>query len=84
MSLVQLVFLLLAGLSATGGQFGITAAYTHAPAKDISVYDYTQVIFAAVWGMILFAQTPDIWSVVGYVVIIGAAVIKFLWAKKNS
>ena len=46
----QLLFLLGAGLAATGGQLSITAAYTYAPAKEISVYDYTQVIFAAIWG----------------------------------
>ena len=31
----QLLFLLLAGLAASGGQFSVTAAYTHAPAKDL-------------------------------------------------
>ena len=84
MTFVQLIFLLLAGLSATGGQFAITAAYTHAPAKEISVFDYTQVIFAAIWGMLLFSQTPDIFSIIGYVVIIGAAVMKFIWSKQQS
>ena len=43
-------FLLLAGIAGAGGQFAITAAYTYAPARDISVYDYTQVIFSAVLG----------------------------------
>lgn len=76
MSGQQFMFLLLTGLAATGGQLSITAAYTHAPAKEISVYDYTQVIFAALWGMVFFSQIPDIYSVIGYVVIIGAAVAK--------
>ena len=39
MSGMQLVYLLFAGLAAAGGQFSITAAYFHAPAKEISVYD---------------------------------------------
>ena len=47
-----------------------------APAKEISVYDYTQVIFAAIWGFIIFGQRPDIFSVIGYVIIIGAAVYR--------
>ena len=37
---LQLVYLLLAGLAAAGGQFAITAAYTYAPGKEISIYDY--------------------------------------------
>ena len=72
----QLLFLLGAGVAATGGQLSITAAYTYAPAKEISVYDYTQVIFAAIWGFLFFGQIPDALSVIGYVIIIGAAVYR--------
>lgn len=73
MTMRQLLFLLGAGVAATGGQLSITAAYTYAPAKEISVYDYTQVIFAAIWGFFFFGQIPDVWSIIGYVIIIGAA-----------
>ena len=72
----QLLFLLGAGLAATGGQLSMTAAYTYAPAKEISVYDYTQVIFAAIWGFCFFGQVPDVISIVGYVITIGAAVCR--------
>lgn len=42
--LMQLIgTLLAAGLAAAGGQFTITAAYSCAPAKEISVYDYSQI-----------------------------------------
>ena len=41
MTMKQLAFLLLAGTSAAGGQLAITAAYQHAPARDISVFDYS-------------------------------------------
>ncbi|HBA97538.1 MAG TPA: EamA family transporter, partial [Lachnospiraceae bacterium] len=50
MDFKQLVFLILAGLAATGGQFSITSAYTYAPASELSVYDYSQVIFAGILG----------------------------------
>lgn len=75
MSLRQLGFLLLAGITATGGQFGITAAYCRAPAAEISVYDYSQILFAALFGYLFFQQTPDALSVVGYIIICGAAVL---------
>lgn len=75
----QLVTLLGAGLAAAGGQFGITKAYTYAPGKEVSVYDYTQIIFAALLGWMLFGQLPDLWSALGYVVIVGAAVVMFLY-----
>lgn len=75
----QLALLLCAGVTAAAGQLGITAAYSYAPAREVSVYDYTQVIFAALLGWFLFGQTPDVFSLVGYVVICGAAVAMFLY-----
>lgn len=80
----QLVFLLLAGISAAGGQFCITKAYTKAPAKEISVFDYTQVIFAALLGLVFLGQIPDILSIIGYAVIIGSAVFKWAYTAKHS
>ncbi len=84
LTLQQFVCLMLAGLSATGGQFGITAAYTYAPASEISVYDYSQIIFAAILGMIFLGEIPDLLSVLGYVVIIGAGVTMFFLRKKKE
>ncbi len=83
MTLHQTLMLLCAGLFATGGQFGITAAYTHAPAREVSVFDYTQVIFAAVIGYLFFGDVPDGWSFLGYFLIIGAAVAIFLYNNRR-
>ena len=78
MSMMQIVCLLFAGLAASGGQFSITAAYFHAPAKEISVYDYSQIIFSALLGFIIFGQVPDIYSWIGYIIICTMAVVMFL------
>ena len=75
----QLASLLGAGVAATLGQFGVTLAYAHAPAKEISVFDYTQVLFSALLGFFLFDQVPDVLSVLGYVVICGVSVLMFLY-----
>ena len=82
MSMYQLSMLLLAGLAAAGGQFSITAAYSNAPAREISVYDYTQVIFSALLGFWLFGQIPDLWSVLGYIIICGISVLMFLYNRR--
>lgn len=78
MSGLQFLYLVLSGVSATVGQFCITAAYRHAPAKDIAVFDYAQVLFAALLGYAFLSQVPDAWSIAGYVIIIGAAVGRWL------
>lgn len=79
MSLTQVIYLLLAGLAAAGGQFAITAAYCYAPAKEISVYDYSQIIFSAILGFFLFGQIPDFYSGLGYIIICGMAIFMFLY-----
>ena len=84
MSLSQFVFLILAGVSAAGGQFSITKAYTKAPARDISVFDYTQVLFAALLGFLFLDQIPDMLSLIGYVIIIGSAAFKWAYIRKQT
>ncbi|WP_330584276.1 MULTISPECIES: DMT family transporter [Pseudobutyrivibrio] len=77
MSLKQLGFLVMAGVAASLGQFSITTAYKYAPAKEISVFDYTQVIFAALLGFAFFGEIPVALSFVGYGIIITVAVIRW-------
>lgn len=84
MTLYQTIILLLAGLAASGGQFAITAAYTYAPAKEISVFDYTNIIFAAILGFFMFNQIPDIYSFIGYIIICGISIAMFLSEKKHA
>ena len=83
MKVVQLLCLLMAGVSAAGGQIFITKAYTKAPAKEISVFDYTQVLFAALLGFVFFGQIPDWMSLVGYLIIIRSAIFKWNYLRKE-
>jgi len=83
MNIMQLLSLMGAGLSATLGQFSITAAYSHAPAAEISVYDYTQIIFATLLGMIFLGEMPDVYSYIGYVIICGAGIVMFLIKRRD-
>lgn len=78
----QVGILFLAGCSGLIGQFGITRAYLYAPASEISVYDYSQVIFATILGFLFFRQIPDLWSILGYVLICGAGIGMFLYNRR--
>lgn len=84
MTIQQLFILLLAGVAAAGGQFTITAAYSYAPAREISVYDYSQIIFSAILGFFLFGQVPDVYSWIGYAIIIAMAVAMFLYNHRSE
>ena len=80
MTALQLIYLLSAGACAAIAQFAITAAYTYAPAGEISVYDFSQILFASLMGLIVFSQTPDLYSLIGYGIIILMAVLNYLLA----
>ena len=83
MTALQWVYLLSAGVSAALAQFSITAAYTYAPAKEISVYDFSQIIFASLMSLIVFQQVPDMWSIIGYLIIISMAVLNFFLSNRK-
>ena len=84
MTLQQWLILIGAGLAAAGGQFSITAAYKFAPAKEISVYDYSQIIFSAMLGFLMFSQLPDVWSFIGYIVICTVGIAMFIYNNRKD
>ena len=82
MTMYQLGCLILSGIAASLGQFGITLAYRYAPAKEISIFDYSNIIFSALLSIFLFGIYPDKYSVIGYMIIFAAALYMFLYNKK--
>lgn len=84
MSAAQWLFLCLTGAAAAGGQICITNAYAKAPAKEVSVYDFSIVIFTAIFGFLFLDQVPDYLSVIGYVIIIGTAVTKWFFTVRTK
>ena len=47
--------------------------------QKISIFDYSQIIFATMLGFILFGEIPDKYSFTGYVLIILASLGTFLY-----
>lgn len=73
MTAAQLGCLAGAGAGAAVGQFGITAAYRFAEPRRIAVFDYTNVLFAALFGFLFFGQVPDAFSWCGFALIASMA-----------
>ncbi|WP_195987877.1 DMT family transporter [Clostridium sp. D53t1_180928_C8] len=82
MSLIQFIYLILAGIFASIGQFGITIAYKYAKAKEISIFDYSNIIFSAIISIVMFGVLPDYLSVIGYIIIFAVSLYMFLYNKK--
>lgn len=82
MSLSSSLALIGVGLAASVGQLGITYAYQFAPASEISIFDYSTIVFTGVLGIIFLHQIPDIYSVLGYVIIFTAGLLTFLYNRR--
>lgn len=80
----QFFCLLMVGVFATCGQFGVTMAYSFAPAKEVSIFDYSQIIFSAIFGYFVYQQIPDAWSVLGYFTIFAASAIMFFYGRRED
>ncbi len=80
MSEMQFLYLVLAGVFAGFGQYGITLAYKYAPASEVSIYNYFGLIFAAVLSVVFLKQYPEPLSYVGYLLIFASS---YLLYRKN-
>lgn len=84
MSTRQIILLLIAGAAAASGQFNVTLAYKAAPAKEISVYDYSQIIVSALLGALFLSQLPDVYAVIGYVIVISMGVGMYITSRRTA
>lgn len=69
----QLGLLLATGVFASVGQFGITYAYKYAKATEVSIYNYSAIVFGIILGFIFFGEIPDTLSLLGGAIIIAVA-----------
>jgi drug/metabolite transporter (DMT)-like permease len=69
-------WLLMIGLGVVFGfsQLLMIRAFTYAPAGVLQPFNYVQLISAAIFGIVVFGDVPDVWTVIGIVMIIGAGV----------
>ncbi len=80
----QFCCLLLAGIGASLGQFGITYAYRYAPAREISIYDYSSIAFTALLALLVLHELPPLQSFFGYLIIFAASYGNFAYKRRLS
>ena len=81
---LNLIYLILSGVSFTLGQVFLTLAYRHAPASEISVYDFFGLVLAAIYGFVLLHEMPDAMSWIGYIIIILISMMNISYSKRLS
>jgi drug/metabolite transporter (DMT)-like permease len=75
--------LLMAMVAAAGtaGQMLLIRAFSQGEAAMLAPYSYAGLIFAAVWGLVFFAEIPDRWTIAGALVIAGAGL--YVWHRET-
>ena len=83
MPLLDLGVLALMGLLLIAGQMMVLNAYRNAPAALIAPMQYSQIIWAALFGFIFFSEIPDLWVATGSLLIISSGVF-VVWRESSG
>jgi drug/metabolite transporter (DMT)-like permease len=54
---------------------GVAKAYQSGPPAIIGTFDYSYLVFAALWSFVLFAETPDMATIMGMILIATAGIL---------
>ena len=64
-----------AGSTATLAQIALTRAYSLAPAAQVAPFNYLVVVFAALWGWLLWSERSDALSMLGAALVVGSSML---------
>ena len=79
LSLHTTIFLILAGVFYTVVDFTIVLAYKYAPGREIAIFSYVDIVFSAALGFAVFGTFPKVTAIIGYAIIIAAAILLVLY-----
>ncbi|SDE65848.1 Permease of the drug/metabolite transporter (DMT) superfamily [Paracoccus isoporae] len=72
----------LIGLFGAASQALLIRAFSLAEAGAIAPFGYTGVIWAGVWGWLFWGVLPDLWTIFGAVLIVGAGI--YIWSREKK
>jgi len=80
---VEWLWLLLLGVFTQIGQVAITRGLATDNAARMAAYSYVQVLFAGIWGALLFDELPSLLSLLGAALILGGALFNLRAARSR-
>ncbi|WP_417247728.1 DMT family transporter [Celeribacter sp.] len=63
------------------GQFMMIRAYSSAEASVVAPFSYAGLLTATFWGVVIFDAFPDLWTVVGGLVVVSAGL--YVWHRET-
>ena len=79
MSSNALLLTIIIGLFGTAGHICLIRALTLGEASLVAPFIYTNLLFTTIWGLVLFGNFPDFWTIAGALIIVAAGV--YVWAR---
>jgi drug/metabolite transporter (DMT)-like permease len=83
-NLLDLFQLSLIGIFAVIAQLLMTNAYRHAPASQLSIYTYLNIVFSSIWGLLFWSESLEASFLLGAGLIIFAGFLNFINANKQN
>ncbi|NQU58391.1 MAG: DMT family transporter [Rhodospirillales bacterium] len=65
------------GVTSNLGHFSMIKAYQSAPAATVAPFSYVNLLWATMFGFILFSDLPDLWTISGAIVIASSGLYIF-------
>ncbi|MGL4687493.1 MAG: DMT family transporter, partial [Fusobacteriaceae bacterium] len=78
----QFIILLFVGITSGLGQLFLTHAYTIAMANKVSIFQYLNIVFAGLFGVVFWSEIPDYYSLLGASFIVVSGMISYQTNKK--
>ena len=77
---MDFLLLLLIGVCGACGQIALTYAYRMAPAAEVSIYNYSGILFSALLGYYVLGETLPISSIIGGLLVIFASYLTYRYS----
>lgn len=75
------IFLLLGALG-TGAQLCIIKSFSMAEASAVAPFAYLGIVTATFWGIVLYCEYPDFWTIIGALVIVASGL--YVWHRETA
>ena len=82
MSNNAILLTIIVGLFGTAGHICLIRALTFGEASLVAPFIYTNLLFTTTWGLVLFGNLPDFWTIVGALIIVAAGI--YVWARDRA
>lgn len=75
----QMVLLIFIGIFGSLGQAFITYAYRFAPASEISIYNYSGILFSLLLGFVILGEALKFTSIIGGILVAAASLLVYVY-----